>query len=193
MSKRFNNLEAALKLLRNASSGAFDPATLPAGSALHNYYLFKTGQNPVSITRAPESLPGGYDIRQVLAFGDLNTADPIAVDVSSRAITAIANLGVSAVDLNLDDLSSGVPLRDFKPAKAVIFKPDTQAENSETSQITGLKYDPREGASYTLPFGQKSGGSGGADLTYRGVAAGIAAACEAAGDSVSFKEEDYPV
>ncbi|NEO88523.1 MAG: hypothetical protein F6J87_30480 [Spirulina sp. SIO3F2] len=191
--KRFNNLEAALKSLRNPGTGTFDPTTIPSGSVLDNYYKFKTGQTSYTVTRTPESLPGGYDIKEVLAFGDLNSADPIAVGVSSRAAAAIASLGVSALDLNLDDLATGVNLRDFIPAKAVIFKPDAQVANQETSQITGLKYDPREGASYTLPFGQKSGGSGAGDLTYRGVAAGIAAASEAAGESVSFQEEDYPV
>jgi hypothetical protein len=101
-------------------------------------------------------------------------------------------VGVTPTDLNLDAVSTGRPLRGFAPALAVIFKDAAQVDTKVESEITGRRYNPREGKSYSLPFGQKSGGTGAADLTFAGVAAGIIEAL-AVGEKVSFQPERFPM
>ena len=191
--RRFDDLEAAIDGLRNPTTGAFNRANVPAGTVLDNYLKFKTGETVITVTRDPASLPGKLVTKQLIAFGGAVADAPIFVPVSNRAITALGSLSVSAIDLNLDDVDATGQKKDgFIPAKVTVFKFGAQVATKVDSQITGRKYNPREGASYTYPFGQKSGGTG-ADVTYRGVAAGIRASLDETTESVSFKEEDYPV
>jgi len=192
--RRFRGLEATIKNLKNATSGTLDPSVIPAGSVLKNYLDVKTGAKTVSYTRQPDSRPGSFVNRQIHAFGLLPADDPIILKVSNRAITGLSSvLTITALKLNLDDVSTaGSTLEGFAPALAVFFKDAAQNDTKEESKITGRKYNPREGNSYTLPFGLKATGTGAGDLTFSGVAAGIVAAL-GAGEKVSFQPEKFPV
>ena len=189
MAKRFNNLDAALKLVRNTTGTG--QANID-GTFLGEYLKYKTGEKVLDYTRDAASKPGEMVEVQVLAFARANTDAAIITSLSSRSEAAIANLGVSATDLNHAAVTDGQFFPGFIPAKAVFFKADaTQADTLETSQITGKKYNPREGKSYTLPFGQKPSGTG-VDLTYAGVASGIVGSL-GEDESVSFQPEKYPM
>lgn len=192
--KRFNGLKQTLKNLANATTGELDPSTLPAGSVIKNYVDFTTGERKITITRTPDSLPGELLEKAVIPFSVINAVGALRVPVSKRSFEALTDLGPSATDFNLDDLAQDDGFNsDFIPAKCVIFKADaTQSPTKVDSQITGRKYNPREGASYTLPFGQKGAGTTAADITYAGVAAGIVAALGLR-ENASFEPEYYPI
>lgn len=190
--RRFKGLEATLKNLQDATTGTFDPTTLPANSVVSNYLKFKTGETKIDITRTPESLPGNLIEKTVIPFSRALADGGIVVLCSLRAFESLNLTGVTATNLNISDPTTDEsPLRGFIPAKAILFKEDaTQVDTKVDSQITGRKYNPREGASYTLPFGQKDAGIG-ADLTYAGVAAGIRASVNVE-TNVSFEPEYFP-
>lgn len=190
--KRFRGLEATLKNMQHATTGALDLSTLPAGSVIKNYVDFITKARQVSYTRTAASKPGPAVKKQLIPFAvDAATGDAVIVRVSGRANAAIGTTtGVNDNDLNLAALTTGVKMGGFAPAVATIFVPSAQNDVKEESQITGRRYNPKEGASYTLPFGQGAAGSV-PENTFQGVATTIVNAA-GAGKTVSFQPEKFP-
>lgn len=69
MSKRFNNLEAALKYLRPV--GATEETEVPdapAGSQLRQFQDYKGGKRVVTYTRASNSNPGNMTVASLKPF-----------------------------------------------------------------------------------------------------------------------------
>jgi hypothetical protein len=79
--------------------------------------------------------------------------------ISNRSLnaTSITSVRTAAnIDLSPPPTTKRAP-RGFQPAKAIVFVAGVQSDVKETSQITGLKYNPRDGQTYTVPMGQKTG------------------------------------
>lgn len=186
--KRFSGLEATLKNMRHPTTGVFDK-TKVQDTLAGNYLKVKSNEVQLTVNRTPESLPGDLVEKALIPFSGENDAEGKIVLVSQRAISAMGSLSISMTLLNLEDgLTTEKRDKQFTPAKATFFLPDaTQVSTKVDSQITGAKYNPREGKSYTFPFGQKEGATG-ADRTYIGVAASIRNG-KAPNVNVSFQPE----
>lgn len=180
MAKRFNNLKAALKSLQSPT-GTSDNEP-PANSILKNYKDFRDGKSDVSYPREDSSKPGSLVNKQIDPFGYTLGDQPTIVSVSDRALTSIGSAILTAA--NQSDVTDGAKVIGFVPAKATIFKKETnQVDTEVTSQITGVKYNPVEGNSFTIPFGQKTG-----SITQSAVRADIISA-KTGTDKVSFTSE----
>jgi hypothetical protein len=194
MSKRFNNLEAALKYLR--PPGANDTTEIPdapSGSQLRKFQDYKAGKRMITYTRATGSNPGDITAAALKPFGlpAASTAN-FLVDISQRAITNFSAAGLSATDLNIDTTPEGIAnlsrVIGFAPARATVRNVTGTSATTKTSKITGDTYKSRASASYTYPFGRST-----SNPSYSEVKAAIAAAvANASGNKgVSFRAEVY--
>jgi hypothetical protein len=195
MARRFNNLNAALKYLR--PPGATEESVIPdapAGSQLKKYQDFKAGKQVINIVRAADSLPGNIKSCALKAFGEpVASTDKFLVDISGRALTKIADTGVTEAILNIDATPEGVANLErevgFVPARATISIVPSGAGTNTPSKITGDNYKKKATKTYTFPFG-----AGTDTPSYKQTKAAILAAVASdptKNRGVSFKPEKY--
>lgn len=191
MPKRFNNLDAALKLLRNPTASPDDEAPdAPAGSALREYQKYKQQKVAITYTRAASSKPGSLIVVVVKPFA-LPNADTTAVrtDLSQRAQGSFATFGLSASELGIDTTLNDTDktLAGFRPAKAVC-RNITGTTTTPTSKITKRPYKTKTNVSFTFPFGRTT-----AAPTFGQAKAAILASVAGSGGnkSVTFSAERY--
>lgn len=165
MARRFKSYKRALDLLRNPTTGAV-AGNPPAGSALENYKKWRGGEVEVSYPRSAESKQGEMLEVSVHPFGLASTSTALAIVGFSKRVNDQANLAniKTACNHSIVDFDAHGRRAKFKPAKAVIFIPGTQVNTDVPSKITGVKYNPREGASFTIPYGQKTGATNEGDV-----------------------------
>lgn len=155
--RRFSRLSYALKSLQSPLGGTDNnPVT---GSILANYKDFRDGKTVVNYTRAPESLPGNLvEIAVNPFFKVLDATTPARVKISKRVLDQAGLSSVRTAANILTTVPEGaVELKNYVPAKAIVFIPGVQSNTKKPSQITGVTYNPKEGNSYTIPFGQATG------------------------------------
>ncbi|MBE8990635.1 hypothetical protein [Nostoc sp. LEGE 12450] len=191
MAKRFNNLDAALKYLRPASSGEDGVVPdAPAGTPLKKYQDWKAGKVDIDYPRAGSSNPGKIVKISIKPFAlPAASTDEYVTTISNRAqgqyalfgLTA-AGLGIAAVDNN-DIRAIG-----FKPAKASCRNVTGTTLTSVTSKLTGIPYKTKADSAYVFPFGAIT-----AQPSYSDQKAAILALVTAAGEakSVSFIPEKF--
>jgi hypothetical protein len=125
----------------------------------------------------------------VKSFGLSEITNPGVVRVSSRAFTASPiSAIITACAIVAGDATGITRYVGFRPARVAIFIKGSQVDTLETSQFTGVKYNPRDGASYTLPFGKVAGTD-----SYSERREAIIVAADIATMQLSFKPEDSPV
>ena len=190
MTKRFKSYKKALELLRNPTTGA-SAGNPPTGSILEKYKQWRGGEVQVSYPRSQESKQISILDVSIHPFGLSPTATNLAiVGFSQRVSSATGNLAniKTACNHSPVDLDAHAKRVNFRPAKAIVFVPEaTQSTTEVASQITGVRYDPREGASYTFPYGQKTGAT-----TEGEVRTDIqTAVATIAGATVSYKSENF--
>lgn len=157
MAKRFNNLKAALKLLRPLS-GTGDAVDLADTSALGFFQAVQAGKKAVEYGDRPEgSEPGKLLLYCLVPFATpVNTAPKVITYLSKRSETAFTTAGIAAVDANISntpaDVTAAVELVGFVAAKATIRVPGTSV-TQKTSKLTGQKYKTKGGSSYSYPIG----------------------------------------
>lgn len=185
MPKRFGRLEYALELLRNPKSTSTQNPTPPAQSALDEYLKWRSHAKKQTITRTPDMNPKGYDDVYIKPFMDASTLDPMYVTMSKRASTDKPSTLNFATDFN--HISSPTNTRTdtgFDPAKAIFFA-GAGGTVAKDSGITNIPYKKRTGKSFTIPFGQETGGS-----TFRDTVEGIISKTESIDFAgVSIKNE----
>lgn len=175
MSKKFKILKAASKL---------------PDSALTNFKAFRAGDRKITRSVNPEM--GPKKLVFLFPFGIPNDVDnQTPVYMSERAFLKIADLANGGLNLfNLDETATGETVfkPNFSPAKATIAERATNS-TTKTSGITGQTYKSPNTESYTIPFGQNSGGAS----YYQEVAKEIIEAVEAkrAQNSVTFQPEKW--
>lgn len=155
--KRFSRLKYALKSLQSPLGGTNnDPIT---GSILANYKDFRDGKKVVDYSRESTSHPGSLvDIAINPFFQDLDADKPVYSKISNRVLT-LTNLNTTRAAANIITTipPGATELKAYTPAKATVFLPATQSDTKKPSQITGVAYNPKEGASFTIPYGKKTG------------------------------------
>ncbi|NJK58733.1 MAG: hypothetical protein HC939_23515 [Pleurocapsa sp. SU_5_0] len=187
MVKRFSRLKYALETLRTPNSTAAAPDA-PAGTVARKFQDYKGGKVKLTYTRSADSKPGQIQKVSILPFyfGGAENSEAIV----AQSARAILNSDLSAVrtqcNQKVANFETDAKLSRFIPAKATVFDYGT-ATTSETSQITGIRYDKKTGNSYTYPFGASA-----TEKTPGEVRKGILAAVTALGTaSVSFSDERY--
>lgn len=154
MSKRFTRLEAALKYIRPGQGEVI--ADAPAGTPLRMYQDWKAGRRVIEYTRDEGSNPDRILKVAINPFGYPTVEGNLAiVPVSQRAILSSTGAAIKTAANIEDETEVGAQdLTGFIPAKAIIFAgTGTTTLNGDGSEITGLKYRKRNGASYTIPYG----------------------------------------
>jgi hypothetical protein len=156
MPKRFNNLKAALKLLRPLAGG--DPVDLADTSALGFFQAVQAGKKDVKYGDRPEgSEPGKLITYSLIPFATpVNTAPRVLVGMSQRSETNFAKAGLTAADLNVgktaENLAAAADLVGFVAAKCTVRVSGTST-TEKTSKLTGQKYKTKGGDSYSYPMG----------------------------------------
>lgn len=161
MAKRFNNLDAALKLLRSPTAGPDDEAPdAPAGSALKNYQLYKQQKKAITYTRASTSKPGEILVIALkpFALADADTTT-LRTSFSKRANDNASSFGLSLSELGIDATlqETDKDIQGFQPAKAIARKVTGTTATTTTSKITGRPYKSKADNSYTFPVGRATG------------------------------------
>lgn len=188
MARRFSRLKYALKTLKTPgtinSTGVVP--TAPSGTILAKFQTAQA-QGVEYGDRAAESKIGGLVLVSVNPFAlGAGTANNKAVLMSKRTRNGALFTSFKD-DCNIVDYDAlHEKIKKYSPAKAIVFKKGTQADTKKTSKITGIKYNPTEGSSYTFPFGTKP------SATLILVRGAIVAQTVASGASVSFRPEIYP-
>lgn len=152
MGKRFSRLRASLRYLQNARNDSNNNP--PEGSILKAFADYQNGINRPSYTRDTASKPGSATRVAIRPFAFVNDDMLTVVKMSKRSNTStnIAIPGACNVKTSVPNDAKG--RIGYTPPKAIFFKKDsTQSANTVTSQITGIRYDPIDGKSYTIPFG----------------------------------------
>ena len=192
MPKRFNNLIAALKLLRNPTASPSDEAPdAPAGSALREYQNYVQKKVAVTYTRAASSKPGSLIIIAIKPFALPSTdTTTVRTDLSERAQGSFATFGLSAAELGIDTTlnDNDKTLAGFRPAKAICRNITGTTTTTQTSKITKRPYKTKANASFTFPFGRTT-----AAPTFGQAKADILASVASSGGnkSVTFLPEKY--
>jgi hypothetical protein len=204
MAKRFNNLKAALKLLRPLS-GTGDTPDLADTSALGFFQAIQAGKKDVKYTRTgTESNPKSLVTYALTPFATPSkTAPKVLTTMSERSEGRFANTGVTTVLLGVSKEKAttevAVQLFRFEPARATVsVKGATPSDGGSvtteaTSKLTGRKYKKVAKNSYTYPMGVTF--EDGANVTngngFKDSKVALVRAIEAKGASVSFKPERY--
>jgi hypothetical protein len=154
--KRFNNLKAALKLLRPLAGG--DAVDLADTSPLGFYQAVASGKKEVNYPdRAEGSKPKELILYALTPFGTPAADAPkLIVTVSKRSETNLTAAGLAITDLKIvktaEVLEAATDAEGFIPAKVTVRVAGT-TETEKTSKLTGRKYKTKGGDSYTFPFG----------------------------------------
>lgn len=160
MGKRFKNLEAALRYVKNAA-GTGEP-NVPANTPLDEYYKYKKEEKVLQYTRRDESKPGELLNVAVRPFAfDPDDEEIYIVDFSKRVSdeTRVSAL-VTASNLTTTIPDEATIVRGFVPAKCTVsFPNDTLDRDDVPSQITGIPYNKVGKESYTFPYGSNAGGA----------------------------------
>lgn len=155
----YNNLRAALNYLRPLAGGTTS-AEAPSDTALRRYQEYRAGRTRRTITRAATSRPGIKTDYTIQLFGEDAGNDSAIALVGARAIAGLNEVSLELPVLGLTARAAGADPPDFSgnfsPAKVVCFRA-TGTGTERPSGVTGLRYKPRTGASYTYPFGKVSG------------------------------------
>lgn len=188
MVKRFSRLNYALKTLKNPNDddNSTENVNAPAGTVLAKYQKSKQSSVSYGSRDAGSKTQGLVEVATIpFAEGVVNNNKAKLVGMSKRAhVSALASLVKAAcnyedyVPANHDLLSL------YKPAQAIIFE-GTGYKSEKPSKITGIKYKPRNGNSYTFPFGAETA------KTLKIVRDEIKMAATSI-RQVSFKNEVYP-
>lgn len=183
MPKRFSRYKFALKAAGGEAA---------AGSPLKKYQDFVEGRATPEYTREVGSLPGKEIPIYVIPFGEATDIFYL-IGLSTRANAQIGLVGgASALKTetvtSLPDGSDTAVSNKFTSAAATVFV-GTGTGTAILSQVTGVRYKPRNGQSYTLPFGKGAGATGPA-ATFKGRATVIQETVVATpGRTVSFRPE----
>ena len=186
MGKRFSRLEAALKYIRTGQGVTAVDA--PAGSALREYQDWKAGRRVINYTRDPNSNPDKILQVSINPFGYAVDAANLAIcPFSQRARnSSVGTALIGAANVTIGTPAGAQDLKGFIPAKATIFAgTGSTGGTEEPSEITGLRYKKKPGASYTVPYGAAPGKIQESEVRkdIRTAIAGVANA------TVSFKSE----
>ncbi|NJO98636.1 MAG: hypothetical protein HC764_23730 [Pleurocapsa sp. CRU_1_2] len=176
-----------METLRTPNSTAPAPDA-PAGTVARKFQDYKAGKVTVSYTREASSKPGEILKVSILPFYFGGVAGTEAIVAQSKRADDKAELSGVQTQCNQVTVNAEThaKLSRFIPAKATVFDYGT-ATTSETSKITGIRYDKKAGNSYTYPFGANT-----TEKTPGEVRKGILAAVTALGTaSVSFSDERY--
>ena len=103
---------------------------------------------------------GNLDEVAISPFADPSLS--LRIKASNRVLSTVENAILTAGNTDTTQASidsATAPPKGFKPARAIIFIPSVAGDadsvgTEKTSQITGIKYNPRDGNNFTLPFGQ---------------------------------------
>lgn len=158
MSKRFTRLEAALKYIRPPRGTAVEDA--PAGTALRLYQDWKAGKRVIEYTRDEGSNPDRILKVAVNPFGYPAADGNLAiVPISQRASLSAVGAAIQTAANIEENIDLGAQeLTGFIPAKATIFAGSgTTTLVANGSEITGIPYRKRNGASFTIPYGRSVG------------------------------------
>jgi hypothetical protein len=200
MVKRFNRINYLLDVA-GAEAKSLD--------LVKQYVAFRLGKRGSAVVgkeadykyRVDGTARGSSFQATIQAFGFEKDQDRIQVRVSGRcskslgiqqsnAPTGAAN--ISGVTTNLLNLvvgknASGIRYPGFQPAKAIVFNQTGAPTKNKVSTITGLKYDKRNGGSYTFPFGaNKADPKKSDEIRMRSI---ILSAVNTKDQTVSFKDE----
>ncbi|MFM6916222.1 MAG: hypothetical protein ACKPKT_01375 [Dolichospermum sp.] len=192
MTKRFNNLDAALKLLRVPGAAPdVEAPDAPTGSALREYQIYKQQKRALTYPRANTSKPGSLEIVAIKPFALPSTdTTTIRIDLSLRAQNALATFGLSIGELGIDTTlnDSDKTIFGFRPAKAICRNITGTTDITVTSKLTKRPYKTKSKASFTFPFGRTT-----SNPTLGQQQADIISAVAASGGnkSVTFLAERY--
>lgn len=191
MAKRFNNLDAALKYLRPASSGQDGVVPdAPAGTPLKKYQDWKAGKVDIDYPRTASSNPGRIAKIAIKPFAlPAANTDEYLTGISFRAQGQYALFGLSAANLGIEASDNNdIVAKGYRPAKASCQNITGTTATSVTSKLTGIPYKTKADAAYVMPFGRIA-----ANPTYSEQKAAILAFVGgAAGNkSVSFTPERF--
>lgn len=157
MAQRFKSYKRALHLIKDPNASADADLVIDRNSPLYLYHTKDTRN--ITYTRQADSKPKAILEVSVKPFGAAPDTTALAIVSFSKRVDDEESLNAVktacnhvAVDYSAHSTRSG-----FKPAKAIVFVPGTQSTTKVASKITGVYYDPREGKSFTLPYGQKTG------------------------------------
>ncbi len=156
MARRFSRLEYARKLLKTSSTSPEGSA--PAGSFLETYQRYARGDIQITINRDADSLPGKLNRVGISAFGSPYVADQFTEVTFSNRAAQEAIISTLITASNHESVDNAIPPdKGFIPAKFTVFiTSETPSTTTETSTITGLSYQKRDGASFTVPYGQNN-------------------------------------
>lgn len=191
MAKRFNNLDAALRYLRPASSGEDGVVPdAPAGTPLKKYQDWKAGKVDIDYPRSASSNPGKFEKISIKPFA-LPAASTIEYvsTISGRAQGQYALFGLDVAKLGIEvPDSDDVVAVGYKPAKASCRNITGTTGISVTSKLTGIPYKTKPDTAYIFPFGRIT-----AQPSYSDQKAAILAlvAAAAGNKSVSFIPEKF--
>lgn len=191
MAKRFNNLDAALKYLRPASSGEDGVVPdAPTGTPLRKYQDWKAGKIDIDYPRSASSNPGSIEKIAIKPFA-LPAASTVeyVTTISARAQGQYALFTLSVAELGIDAPDpDDIIAKGYKPAKASCRNITGTTATSVTSKLTGIPYKTKADVAYVFPFGRTTG-----NPTYSEQKAAILAAVTAASGnkSVSFIPEKF--
>ncbi|MFY7801992.1 MAG: hypothetical protein ACOVQ7_01050 [Limnoraphis robusta] len=200
MAKRFNRIQYLLDVAGDKVKDA-EIVKRYAAFKLGKKYAAATGNGANYKYSVTGQKRGTSFPASVQAFGHPDDTEAVLIKLSGRCGPSLGQTaqgvptgtasvtGVSATTLNLTlgDKADGVKLGGFRPAKMVVFVGKTGGVAEKTSGITGEKYKPKGGDSYTFPFGKKkSDVKKNNEVMMRGF---LISQCNKGSQSVSFKDE----
>ena len=151
--KRFSRLNYSLKSLRKPNSTELPPDA-PAGSVLRNYQDVVSGKKVLTYPRSADSKPGALLQVSVLPFffgGEAGSETIVSLSQRADLASSVESVQAACNQITVDP-ETHKELRGFTPAQATVFIA-TGSDSVETSKITGVRYNKKGGASYTLPYG----------------------------------------
>jgi len=157
MSRRFSRLRYALTTLRSPNSEGETPEA-PSGSVARNFQDFVAGRRRVSYTRDADSRQISLEKVSIFPFfAGAEEGTERIVCISQRALNESAvDLVITAANHIDVDFEQHADVTGFQPAKAIVSITGGTAI-SQTSQITGERYESRNARSFTIPYGATSG------------------------------------
>ncbi|WP_319422745.1 hypothetical protein [Pleurocapsa sp. FMAR1] len=187
MAKRFSRLKYGLEMLRAPNSTAPTPDA-PTGTVAKKFQDFVGKKTRLVYPRAADSKPGEINKVSVLPFYFNGAAGKETIVAQSKRADEAAPLAGVQTQCNqiTVDFENHVKLAGFIPAKVTVFDYGT-ASTSTLSQITGERYDKKNGKSYTFPYGASATEKAEAEVR-KGISAAVVTLGTA---SVSFSREKY--
>lgn len=141
MAKRFSRYKFALKANGSATGGA-----------LKKYNDFITGNSEYN--RAVSSGSGAFADREIIPFALDMGSNFLLVNITERALTRLAAIGLSESLLSLKEKSANAIDVKLIPAKINGAKASTPT--NKISQITGVAYKKATADAFSAPFGAKT-------------------------------------